>query len=236
MITNRKSFILGLIMLLSFGVIFLAIMSPIFGGGRNGLEYADDMFNSLSKGSAYFIPEEMSNADKMVGNIIDVTIQADDSAQAETWSTLFTAVGAEVEASGTAVAIKGDLGNIFKATLTDCDAMYYNQGDKVRGKYGIDEREAIYGWYTAMKKVDDQLKTQKKFAASAALSNVLKKAVEPSYNYYGIEIKKVVDYKGIVFALMLFYVIYTLWYGFAIYNLFDGCGISMTKAAKKAEA
>jgi hypothetical protein len=32
-------------------------MALIYGGGMNGLDYADDLFNKLSKGSSYFIPK-----------------------------------------------------------------------------------------------------------------------------------------------------------------------------------
>jgi len=40
----------------TFAGVLALIFSPIFGDGRNGLVYADDMFNKLSKGSSYFIP------------------------------------------------------------------------------------------------------------------------------------------------------------------------------------
>lgn len=236
MITNKKTFTLGMLMLITFSLVFVVIMSPIFGEGRNGLVYADDMFNSLSKGSAYFIEEEAAKVEKYVGTSVEVTLTAADEAQAQAWTTLYTAAGAEVNADGTEVAIKGDLGNIFIAILADADAMYYNNGSALNDKYGIEGREATYAWYNSFKKMDEALKNQQRFDEAAAVGSVVKKAVEPAYNYYGIEIKKVADYKGIVFFLMAFYLVYTLWYGFAIYYICDGVGITMTKAAKKAEA
>jgi len=88
MITNKKTFTIGILLLISFGLVFVAIMSPIFSGGRNGLEYSDDMFNSLSNGSAYFIDEEMAKAESFACTSIYVTLTAADEAQAELWTTL----------------------------------------------------------------------------------------------------------------------------------------------------
>lgn len=236
MITNKKTFTLGMVMMISFVLVFVLIMSPIFGEGRNGLVFADDMFNSLSKGSAYFVPQETATAEQYAGTTIDVTLTAADENQAQTWITLYNATGAEVITAGTEVTIKGDLGQIMNTVLADSDAMYHNNGAALTDKYGLEGREATYAWYSSFKAMDESLKNQQRFAESAAINSIMKKALEPAYNYYGIEIKKVADYKGIVFFLMAFYLVYTLWYGFAIYFICDGVGITMTKAAKKAEA
>ncbi|AGL03004.1 hypothetical protein [Desulfoscipio gibsoniae] len=236
MITNKKTFTLGLVLLVSFVAVFAFIMSPSFGDGRNGLEYADDMFNSLSKGSAYFISEEMVKAEKMAGHEVNVTIVAADSTQAQMWEKLYTPTGANVDINGNEVTIKGDLGNIFTASITDSDAMYNNQGDKIANNYGVDARTASYGWYTSLKAMSGALDKQGMFPESAAIQSVMKKALEPSYNYYGIEPKKVADYTVAVFLLLAFYLVYTLWYGFSIYFLADGFGITASKSAKKVQA
>lgn len=236
MIRNGKTFALGMTLLVSFLVVYYVMMMPIYGNGRNGLMFSDDMFNSLSKGSAYFISEETKKAEKMSGKNIDVTIKAADQAEAAKWGKLFTTAGADVKVDDVKVAISGDLALMMKSTLADCDAMYSNQGDKLTGRYGIEAREAHYAWYNSYKKIDTELKNQQKFQESSAINSLLKKGIEPTYNYYGIEIKYVKDNVGIVTFLLLFYLIYTMWYGFAIYYLCDGFGVTMTKAAKKAEA
>ncbi|GAI79938.1 unnamed protein product, partial [marine sediment metagenome] len=56
---------------------------------------------------------------------------------------------------------------------------------------------------------------------------VVKKAVESSYNYYKIEPQKIADRLGIVIFSLVFYVIYTLWYGFAVMFMFEGWGLSL---------
>ncbi|TYO95949.1 hypothetical protein [Desulfallas thermosapovorans] len=236
MITNKKTFTLGIVLMFSFMAVFAFIMSPSFGNGRNGLEYADDMFNSLSKGSAYFIEEEMGKADQMTGHEINVTIAAADNTQAQTWEKLYTAAGADISVSGTELTLSGDLGGILKAAIADSDAMYNNQGDRIAGSYGVEAKVAVYGWHTSFKAISAALEKQQSFAESAAIQSVMQKALEPSYNYYGIEPKKVADYAAVVILLLVFYVVYTMWYGFAIYFLADGFGITATKSAQKVQA
>ncbi len=236
MIRNKKTFFIGLAMLISFCLVYAGIMSPSFGNGRNGLKFADDMFNSLSKGSAYFISDQMKKAEKENGKAIDLAIKATSDEEAAKWAKLYEVAGAEVKLDGVSVSIKGDFGKILTSALTDSDAMYNNQGDKIAAKYGYDAREATYNWYNSFKKMDDQLKKKEMFPESSTLNNVMKKGIEPAYNYYGIEIKQVKDNKATVSFMLIFYLIYTLWYGFGLYYLFDGLGITTTKAAKKAEA
>lgn len=235
LIRSKKSFIIGLAMLLSFAVVYAGIMSPSFGNGRNGLQFADDMFNSLSKGSAYFIPEQIKKAETQNGANINATIKAMDSNEAANWAKLYTGAGADVKVDDVKVSVNGDLGKILNAALMDSDAMYNNQGDKLTAKYGYDAREATYNWYQSFKKLDTALKNQEKFKEADAVNAALKKGVEPAYNYYGIEIKHVRDNKSTVTGMLVFYLIYTLWFGFGLYFLFEGLGITMSKT-KKAEA
>lgn len=222
--------------MVSFIGIFLYILSPSFGNGRNGLMFADDMFNSLSKGSAYFIKDELKKAERQVGTGIDVNIKAADRDSAQIWNKLFSTSGASVKVDGTNVSIKGDLGKIMKSTLEDCDSLYYNNGNKVVSKYGYEARQTMYAWNNAYKRIDRELKNQQKFKEAGAVSSVTMKAIEPAYNFYNIEIKYVKDNIPTVTFMLVFYVIYTLWFGFAIYYLCDGIGISTSKAAKKSEA
>ena len=79
------------------------------------------------------------------------------------------------------------------------------------------------------------LKKQGKIEDAKIVSDVMKKAVEPAYNYYKVEAQSVVDKAGIMTGLLVFYVIYTMWWGFAIFYLFDGIGLTMKKAKVKKE-
>ena len=60
LIHAKAPFFRGSLMLISFLVLFAALLMPILrdenGKHVTGLEYADNVFNELSKGSSYFIP------------------------------------------------------------------------------------------------------------------------------------------------------------------------------------
>ena len=56
MIAKKKEFALGAGLLVSFFVILFIFFSPVF-NGQNGLDYLDSLYNSISKGSVYYIPK-----------------------------------------------------------------------------------------------------------------------------------------------------------------------------------
>lgn len=238
MIRDRKAFFIGILMMISFMGIYAYMMSPSFGNDRNGLEFADDMFNSISKGSTVAIVEgEAKKAEKWQGTTIDVTLTAKTPEQAQQWSAQYQTIDeVEVAVQQDKVTLKGDLGNIFATIAKDSLSMYQNEGAPLKERYGIDPREATYNWYTSSKEISKSLDKQENFKESAAIQGLQKKILEPSYNYYGVETMHVKDHKVTMTFMLVFYMVYTLWYGFAIYYLCQGLGITMSKQAKKAEA
>ncbi|MCB8815829.1 hypothetical protein [Desulfosporosinus shakirovi] len=232
-VRNKKTFVIGVSMLLTFVLCYVGMMSPNFGNGRNGLQYADDMFNSLSKGSAYFIDESQKVADGHIGKNINLTIKASSPEDAVKWGKLYTAAGADVTIKDSSLTINGDYGKILGAVVADSDFMYHNDSQPLGKKYGYDGREATYNWNNSLKKIDAALKAKSQFQEEFDLVKVQQKALEPAYNYYGVEIKKVSENKFSLAFLLSFYLIYTVWYGFGLYYLFDGLGIVVAKAKKK---
>lgn len=225
-------------MLLSFMGIYAYMMSPSFGNGRNGLEYSDDMFNSISKGSAQeVVLGEIEKADKWNGTTIEVDLKCKDETQAARWADALNKVdGADVQVNQANLTLKTDFGKLLTNISEDSVAMYDNKGDVVQAKYNTDPRDAINRWYSITKAIGKALEGKEQFKESIYLSTYQKKVIEPAYNYYGVETKFVRDNKGTMTFMLLFYMVYTLWYGFAIYNLCVGLGITMNKAAKKSEA
>ena len=59
--------------------------------------------------------------------------------------------------------------------------------------------------------------------------------VEAAYNFYQIEPVKVSERAGTMTGLLVFYVLYTLWWGFALMFLVEGMGLTMTKKRAKKE-
>ncbi len=227
---NKKAMSMGIFLGLTFFVVLSLIFSPIFGEGKNGLVFSDDMFNKLSKGSSYFIPKVMESNRKFVGANISTTVKIEKAEDVEKAVKVLTVAGAQVEEAGHEIKIMADIGGLMGTALNDSDAMYKNDGKSVSDRYGFDEKEVMVTWWNIMKPLDKQLKKEGKIEEARIVSDVMKKAVETAHNFYGIEAQKVTDKAGMMIALLVFYVIYTMWWGFAIYYMFEGIGLSMSKA------
>jgi len=247
MAVKKKELSLGIILLVLFVGVLILIFSPIYGEGKNGLEYADELFNSLAKGSCYQIPKIKKEVEKFKGQTLDVVIDAkkegdkpgDAEKRAERIKKVFTINGANVEVLGSKVHIVADLGVILEAALEDADQMYHNNGDYIKQKYGVttDEemKQMFRQWHNAFTNIDKKLTLEKKVAEAEIVKKVVTSAIEPAYNFYGIEPKKFSEKAGIVIGLLIFYVLYTCWYGFGVLYLFEGLGLSAKKPKVKKE-
>lgn len=221
-----KELYLGFGLIIGFFIVLILFFLPLY-HGKNGLDYLDNLYNCISKGSAYYIPKVKKDAARFNGNQVSVTLKMADKHQAEQTATLFKSAGAETGVSEATLAVKGDLGRILGAALDDADAMYRNDGKAVSGKFGYEERRVLYNWWKAFQEMDKDLVKQKKFREGKAVTLVQQKALEASYNYYQIEPQSIGDRWGTVMFSLFFYVLYTLWYGFAILFMFEGWGLQL---------
>lgn len=226
MIAHKKEFFGGFGLLVAFFVVLVIMFSPVF-KGQNGLEYLDSLYNSISKGSAYYIPKVKEETDNFMGNSIEVILKLSSEKQAQQTALLFRKGDAMANASGAQLKVAGNLGKILGNCLSDADNMYMNQGEKVSSKYGYNEKRVLFNWWNALNAMDKALKGQKKFKEAKTVALVKKKAVETAYNYYKIQPQKISDRLGIVIFSLIFYVVYTLWYGFAIMFMFEGWGMRL---------
>ena len=226
MIEIKSKFYGGMGLLAAFVIVLIAIFLPLF-NGQNGLNYLDSLFNSIAKGSAYYIPRVMEEADAFNGNTINLTLGMATEEQAEQSALLFTKSGAKVNASGKELKISGDLGQILTNSLTDAEKMFHNDGMAVSEKYGYDQSRVLFNWWMSFKIMENELKAQKKFKEANVVALVVKKAIEVAFNFYGIEPQNIRDKFGIVTFSLAFYVLYTLWYGFAILFMFEGWGLKL---------
>jgi len=232
---NKKTFSIGAFLALTFIGVLVMIFSPIFGEGKNGLVYADDMFNKLAKGSSYFIPKVAKSNEKFGNTSFAMTMKLDKPEQNSNAVKVLTTAGAGVKAASPDFAISGNLGALMGKVLQDADDMYKNEGKKVADRYGVEEKEAMTSWWNVLKAMDKELKKQGKIDDAKIVSDVMKKAVEPAYNFYKIDAQQVTEKAGIMTGLLVFYVVYTMWWGFAIFYMFDGIGLTMKKAKVKKE-
>ena len=226
MIAKKSKFMTGLVLLVLFTGVFVAIFMPLF-GGRNGLEYLDNLYNSISKGSAYYIDSVRTEVLAIQEPDLTLNMTMKSEMQAQQTVPLFTKAGATVDQNGAQLTVTGDVIRILTHCLDDAQHMYDNDGGALTTKYGLAEKTALYNWWSALKAMDFDLKQQKRFKVAKIADLVNKKAVETAYNYYGIEGQKISDRLGVVIFSLIFYVIYTLWYGFSIMYLFEGWGMQL---------
>jgi hypothetical protein len=251
---RKKHMTYGIALAISFLITLVLIFFPIFpkapdGTPENGLQWADRMFNRLAKGSSYFIPKVAKSNEEFMGKMFTVSIKldkpedkpGDGEKRAERASKLFTVnEGAKVEVNGAELKLEGDLGKVLAAALRDSETMYRNEGEKIKALYGTvmktdDEKQMFRQWWNVLDKINKKLVQEKKAAEAKIVSDVMKKAVEAAYNFYGITAQKVSEKVGLMVFLLVFYVIYTMWWGFAIFFTFEGIGLSMSKAKVKKE-
>ena len=235
LIRNKKPFGIGAVFAVSFLAVLLMIFSPVF-GGKNGLQFADDSFNRLSKGSSYFIPKVAKNVEEFIGKPFSVEIKLEKPEDAEQTAKLFSTAGVRTEVNAGDIKLEGDLGALLRSVVQDSDAMFNNDGKTVSGRYGYDEKQVMKNWWTALGKIEKKFKKNKEIEEAKIVSEVTKKAVEPGYNFYKIDGEKVADHAGMMSGLLVFYVAYTMWWGYAIFYLFEGIGLTMKKAKVKKEA
>lgn len=226
MIEKKNEFYLGLGLMIGFVVVLVFFFMPIF-GGKNGLDYLDNLYNSISKGSAYYIPGMKKDVENFGEKTVTVNLQMMSEEQASQTALLFKAAGSKVEMAGKNLKVTGDLAKILGSALSDADAMYWNKGQDLSGRYGYREKKALYNWWIGMEEMQKSLNKDKLFKEAKIISAVQKKAVETAYNYYTIEPQKIAERWGTVVFSLLFYVVYTLWYGFSILFMFEGWGLRL---------
>lgn len=234
LVRNKKTFSMGFLMAISFLVVLFLIVAPIY-DGKNGLNFSDNLFNKLAKGSSYFIPKIQKSVEGFAGKSFSVTVKMDKAEQVEPATKMLLAAGAQVATKGAEITLSGDLGQFAGRIVKDADAMYHNKGSEIATAYGMNEREVMKLWWSILSKADKQLKKDKKIEEAKLVSEVNKKTVEPAYNFYEIDAQRVIDKAGLMTSLLVFYVLYTMWWGYAIFYMFDGIGLSMKKAKVKKE-
>jgi hypothetical protein len=232
-VMHKKQFTVGVVLTVTFLLLLLMIYTRVFFSidGKSLVNYTDEMFVSVSKGSVYFIPAMMKTIDKQVGKPLDVTIKGDAKA-----ALLFQKANARVERKDGRLMIKGDMGQILGAALKDADLVFKGEDKELQDRYGYAGKAAVRTWWSSLKAIEKAFEKAKKFDQIKIVNSVRVKALEPAFNFYGIAPANVSDYGLRIAGFVLCYVLYTIWWGFSIYFLCEGVGLLMTKAKKKSEA
>jgi len=226
MIANKKKFYIGLGMVGVFTLLLIVLFSPVI-DGRNALQYSDELYNSISKDSAYYIPDSMAESEEFLGTNIDVNINMEDETQAQQTAILYETSGAMVTITGASLQISGDLGQVLVAALGDADKLYNDETLFLSDAYGYESQRVVYNWHTSLNKIDKALKDQDLFDESKIVAEAMEKGIEPSYNYAGIQPESMSSKVWVVIGSLLFYVFYTVWYGFGLMYILEGWGLKI---------
>jgi hypothetical protein len=237
MIIRRKGKAwLGLLLAITFFLVLTVFCAPVF-SGSNGLEQSDQLFNRLAKGSSYFIPALSSDLRQIEKPDVAVRIQMESSELASQAKAILSQAAPDTTVQGTVLNVHGALAGILAAALKDCDSMYSNRADDLKANYGIEGKQAMVVWFFTLNAIAKELQkgSTADIAQSKMILTVISKGIEPAYNFYGIRPERVSQKAGLTSFLLVFYLVYTVWWGFAIYFLCEGFGLAMTKARVKRE-
>ena len=241
MATRTQYKVRAFLLLIPFVVVLWAMFMPWYGtenNKMNGLDYFDNLFNEVSKKSAFgpeAQQEQLKEADKLNGQTFktSITMKGDPKVKyspedaAKTVVKLLTTAGLQATAEGAKVTVEGDLGAMAKAVVEDSIAMYNNQSEALQSKYGLNARQALFTWHQLLGSLSKSkdLAGLKQLDAGSTLQAAMRNVVEPAYNYYGVEVAQ--GRTGMMIFAIVFYLIYTVWYGFGILYLFEGLGVKI---------
>ena len=137
LVRDKKHFVKGMLMLITFGILFCALLFPIMrderGNHLTGLQYADNVFNELSKGSSNFIPQCRQVSDTMKGKTVTVSIPFKKAELMDTAIAVFKKAGLDAKNDNGRFAFSGDLGAILGLATDMSEKLYQNDAKSVVG-------------------------------------------------------------------------------------------------------
>ena len=240
LVRQKKNFIRGVLMLGTFALLFVFLLFPVLHDEYNrpltGLQFADNVFNELSKGSSNFIPMCRAEVKKMEGRNIDINVAFTKKPELKDMAVnVLTKAGAKAEIKGDRLYISGDLGAIL-GSATDMSEKLYNNDAKVAAMYDLNPADAqvqaggnaeeaialkaARAWWYSLSPAIKALQKQDKVAEAKAVDQIMRRAIEPGNNFYSLNGAKVKDHVVLLTLMLVFYLLYTLWYGFSIFELF----------------
>ncbi len=232
----------GLVLFISFFIVFFIMWTPWFGKddtgkGLNAFMAADNLFNSISKGSSYFLDTLREDNAAFEGKTdLDMSVDIEKDTMLPLVETVLSQHVSNVQINGKTVHFQGDLVTLVDGIIADSSDMYHNRSAELAMRYGVDEagtRAIGYAWYLFLGELEDEFNHQGDFHEAKHVKEIISRGVEVGYNFYGIEAEKATSKAGILSFSLVFYVMYTLWWGMAIFYLFEGFGLKMTKGKKK---
>ena len=226
-IVDRRKFALGVAGLVVFAAMLVLGFFPLY-RGDNALQWADRMFNRLAKDSANYIETGKQKAEKFVGLTVDLGVNPKDNIDKAELARLIQLNGLDAGLLDDGrVRITGNFGQLTAAALQDAETAFNNENRRLEVKYGMSSEEVIYCWWIAFDGLTRRYLQENRATEANFTKFMTTKVLEPTYNFRGIHAYSVKDNALQVIGLLVFYIIYTLWYGFSIMLIFEGLGITV---------
>ena len=232
LIPDKKQFLKGFIMAILFLVVLFVMFTPNF-GGMNAFDASDKLFNSIAKGSTNYIERIRKESAPFSSNPVDIKLELENHEMNGNAEKMLKVAGVEAVIDGDNIAVKGTLGKMVDAAIKDSEDMFYNRGDVVKNRYDVPEKEALFTWWQIFKATIKTFNNDKRFKEAAMLEEVLSRGIGVGYNFYKIEPEKASTKAGMLSFALIFYIVYTLWWGFAIFFMAEGLGLQLAGGSKK---
>lgn len=227
MLYNKREFVLGLVLLGGFFIVLVLLFLPLHGSGQNTIDYLDNVFNAISKNSAYYIPQLEKRSAGFADRVMTCQLPVRGAHERERLRSLLGAAQTGIAEHEQQLDATVDLGRLLAVALADADRLYHNDSAALQAKYGQEARRVGYDWHRLLTSCAKQFERQQHFAEAKLVLDVVTKAIEPAYNYYGVVALPMKESMGVVVAALVGYILYTIWYGFAILYLFEGLGLRL---------
>ena len=236
LVADRRKFAIGLAGLVVFVGVLIVGLSPVI-GGRSGLVCADGLFNELAKSSANYVSDARKKARKHVGKPVDFGVRPRDPVDETEIVRLLRLNGAEARiAEEERVRVTGDLGRLALAAVADADTAFRNDHRALEDRYAMKGYESVYCWWVVFDGLTRRYVQEGRGEDADFAKFISAKVLEPAYNFRGISANRIRDKALPATLLLVFYVAFTIWYGFSILYVFEGLGISASAASEKREA
>ncbi|MCX7012448.1 MAG: sulfite exporter TauE/SafE family protein [Candidatus Sumerlaeota bacterium] len=233
LIVDRKKFVWGAAGLGSFAVILFLGFTPLF-QGQGLFRWADGMLNRFAKNSINYLGEGAEKVEGFHGVTIDLSVRprvlVDETQLADL--VILHGLGAKVLDDGR-VRITGDLGLLADSALHDAELAFNNKDEELKAENYRGAPEVIYSWWIIFDGLSRRYTQETRTTEANFTKFMAAKILEPAYNFRGIAACSCREAILPVAALLVFYVLYTVWYGFSILFLFEGFGVAAVCREKR---
>jgi len=236
LVVDHQKFAIGAAGLVAFLAAIGVCLAPVC-GGETCLARADRLFNRLSKHSANGLAEAAARSAAFKGRSVDLGVRPRDEASLRDLARVVEGSGARAEITEDGrLRIQGDLGRMAEAAVNDARALFDNDDDALKAKYGAAGEDVVYCWWAVFGGLSRRYAQEGLAAETNFARLVTTKVLEPAYNFRGIQARPISENVLPVVVLLVLYVAGTVWYGMSVMLIFEGMGIRATCSRQKKEA